>query len=337
MDIKSGDAAAIIEAAREGQESKVITIEHEGVKAPLLLLAKGNGAFDLHNVKGTIDAYRANPERRTGTAKMLELASFIDHANRFKDDDSAIFVSNNPKQPSFLSVLDYHEAVNPETPASVKLLPPDATNRPADLSGRDALPRFGVHRGSYTPEFSDEWKLWTGNDAQGLSQASFAALIEKGARDISDVASFPEERLSEMAAWYARRFGGKQSAGEFYASSETMLALAEGLTITVEERVIDVESRNDGRKAVAFDSNTRATIDVPVAFLLALPIFRGGDLYEVPVRLRFFVRSKDDTKRLEWRLELYGADRVIAACVAEMGKQVKTKTGLPLFVGSPEA
>lgn len=337
MSNDTNGAAAIIKAAREGQENEVLVIEHKGVTAPMLLVNQGNGAFGLHNVKPTLDAFRERPERRTGIAKLGDLASFNRHVNRFKDADSAIFVSaDTAKPPVFLAVLDYHEAVNPEAPSDVKALPPDASNRPT-ATPRAASPRFGVHRSSYTPEFSDEWKLWTAANGKALLQGEFAALVETGARDILDVDSDQPERVAELPAWFAKRFGGTQAIGDFFASSGRMLAMAEGLAVTIEDRIGDITTRQTGAKTVAFMSETRSEVEIPRAFLLALPIFRGGDIFQIPARLKLSARPNGDSKRLEWKVDLYGVERTVKACVEAMAETVAGATGLPVFTGTPEA
>jgi hypothetical protein len=114
------------------------------------------------------------------------------------------------------------------------------------------------------------------------------------------------------------------------------LELAEGLTVTVEDRVSDVARRDTGETKISFESKGTTDIEIPVAFVIELPIFTGGDPYQLPVRLRFGLRTEGDTRRATWRIELFGRDRTVLACVAEMRDAVAEKTGLPVFAGSPE-
>jgi hypothetical protein len=323
---------SIIKAARQGHEPVIIDVAENtplDVMAPVAFVPTDGGGFALANVKPFIDAYRERPERRTGTAKLDDLASFIAHTNRFKDDDSAIFVSGDPARPSFLSVLDYHEAVN--GPSEEK-------------RGSDPEPRFGQHRGAYVPVFSDEWKAWTGVAGKGLSQADFASLIESRARDIFDVNEMddvaPEEgspsRLGEMARWFSRRFARGKAPSEFYATAETMLVMAEGLTATVTDRVGDIAKRDSGGTRITFESDRATDVEIPAAFVIEVPVFRGGNLWQLPVRLRYALRQAGDTKRAEWRIEPFGVERTVADVVKDMGETVQKATGLPVFVGAPE-
>lgn len=315
------DAAAIIRAAREGQESRILTIEHGGVVAPILLTALGNGSFRADNPKGFLDAFRANPERRQGVAVLTDLASFEAHALRFKDANSAIFVvpsADDATPPSFLAVLDYHEAVamNPE-----------------------ALPRFGKHRGSYAPAFSAEWEAWTGKSGKGLDQATFAAFVSEHAADILDVEG-RAGMLTDLPAWFADRFGGKVvregGPASFFASCQVFLDLSEGLSITVTDKIVDVKKRDNGSTSISFESSATTSTDIPPAFVIAIPVFERGDLYQIPGRLKMTVRTSGDTKRAEWRLDLYGIERVLRAAVDADIAHAKATTGLPVFMGSPE-
>ena len=326
MSNATNDMTAVIEAARGVREATVIDVASgvEGVgPVPMLIVPLPGGGLDVLSVKDEIDAYRDRPERRTGTARFDDLESFIAHANRFKDEDSAIFTSGDPTKPSFLSVIDYHQRVNVATDGKVETQP-------------DALPRFARHRGSYTPAFSTEWIAWTTVNGKPMSQAQFAELIQTRARDIFDVDDQHPDRLGELAAWFAQRFGGRIPPAEFFASSQRLLDVGEGLTVTVQDRVGDVARRDSGETRITFESERSTDIDIPVAFVIEIPVFRGGDVWQLPVRLRFSLRSENDVKRAQWKIELFGVERTVTDVVKDMGETVKGATGLPVFVGAPE-
>lgn len=326
-DIGAG-VPAIIEAARAQRGAEVIDVAHGidltqlpgGVQidsVPMLLMPTAHGQEPL-SVLEEIEAYRkafaTEPFRRKGTATLEELDSFVAHAVRFKDAGSAIFVSGGATAPKFTSVIDYHPAGEAEKTA----------------------PRFGEHRGTYTPAFSPEWLAWKAVDGKGLTQAGFASLITTNVRDVFDVPEGDGPPLTEAPQWYADRFGKGRTPADFFASAERLLGLAEGLSVTVEDRVTDVARRDTGEQRITFTSTAATEVEVPVAFVIQLPIFVGGDLYQIPVRLRFFLRTEGDMKRASWRIELFGADRTVLACVEAMREKIAAGTGLPLFAGSPE-
>ncbi len=331
-DIKDG-IPAIIEAMRGDREASIIDIALDGVDLegtsisaiPLLTLPTAGGGTGQVSVLSEIEKWRAafatHPVRRKGTATLTELGSFIDHANRFKVPASAIFVSGSDDAPTFTSVLDYHDPLNIPTAAI------------------EPLPRFGQHRGVYAPEFSPEWKAWKAADGKPMTQPGFAALITDHVRDVLDVTD-PKD-LGALPAWFAQKHGRTVPPTEFYADSGRMLELAEGLTISVSERVTDVAKRDTGETSIQFDSKADTSIaglkvTVPVAFVIELPIFVGGARYQLPVRLRLSTYLDGDNKRAKWTIAIFGMTESVIACVADMRAKVLADTGLPVFAGTPE-
>lgn len=98
------------------------------------------------------------PDRREGTANHQALASFIEHANRFKAKNSAIWA--NPLSRMLVSVLDYH----PE--------------------GADSAARWGKHRGVYPCPTSEAWQAWGGVSGLTLNQDAFAELLDRRDREL---------------------------------------------------------------------------------------------------------------------------------------------------------
>ncbi len=125
----------------------------------MLVMPRG---MQAQSIKHLLDEYRDRPERRTGTATMTDLESFITWVNRFKDENSAIFVDRTPTKPSLTAVIDYHEA------------------------GResDADPRFCQHRAIYRFPLSEPWQAWAAIDGKPLSHADFAAWLEDRIGDV---------------------------------------------------------------------------------------------------------------------------------------------------------
>lgn len=348
-DQKSGTAMAeIIEAARAVRKAKVIVLNEgaDGPIVPMVAVPQAGGGVELESVLGELKAFeewkRERPDRRAGTAKLDDLDSFVAHARRFMDADSAIWISGDPKTPKFTSVLDYHEAVNPPDADLGPLLPAKEGDIPVTVektAPRTALPRFGKHRGEFVPTFSEEWKLWTGKDGKALSQADFAKLIELGARDIVDVEDVKDGPTAplEFARWFHARFGGKTEIVDFFASTGDLLEMSERLVIRIEEKVGEVSSRSGGSRAVIFEGETKSEVVIPTALLLQLSIFRGGDQVQIPARLRVKPRQQSNgTRTLEFTVDLYGVDLSIAKDLSDMGEEVKARTGLPVFMGTPE-
>lgn len=125
---------------------------------PVALTRTGEQLQPMHELIGLLDQRAPAPRRRKGTAKFTELASFIDHVNRFKDVDSAIFADIDGC--SLTAVLDYHQAT------------------------AGGAPRWGQHRSVYASKLSKAWQLWVEHDGQKMRQEVFAQFLEDHQDDL---------------------------------------------------------------------------------------------------------------------------------------------------------
>lgn len=288
------DAAAVIDAVRRGATTEVI--ELDGVKIASVPSDRGRR---LESLKKFTDEYRTAPERRAGIARVDDLASFCEHVNRFRDKHSVIFASESG--PSLMAVLDYHEAA---------------------ASGK---PRFGGHRTSYEFPVADEWKAWTRASGNSMSQREFA--------------EFLEEHIIDVAAPDSAGPGSKvtlEAISGTLADAARLMALAQGLSINVNRKVKQAVNLSSGEVQVQFDEEHKdgagATLQVPTAFLLAIPVFRQGDRFQLVARLRYRVKDGD----ISWTILIHRYDRVLTTAFREAAEAAATKTGLPLFFGRPE-
>lgn len=244
------------------------------------------------------DERRTEPERRKGTARMTTVESFVDHVNRFKDADSVIFANDDPTSPSLTAVLDYHRA-------------------------GDGAPRFGTHRCVYGFPFSEQWKTWVMVPPASMGQASFAAFIE---RHIVDVAT-PSVANGEVV----------RSVLGAPASPQKLLEVARGLAVNVRQNVVNAVTTSSGEVSVVFDTKHEGSkgqeLSVPSTFAVVIPVFKGGQAYEITMRLRYRVTEGAIT----WSVEPFQADLVFEDALKESLAKVKDETKLPLFCGSPES
>ncbi|AUX33190.1 MULTISPECIES: DUF2303 family protein [Sorangium] len=298
------DAEAVIELAQKSARApERMTFEDIDVTAEVLVLPDTNGSYVIRSIKPFLDEYRERPERRRGTARLGDLASFIDHTNRFKDDGSALFASDDPAKPHLMSVLDYHE--------------------PADKG--DA--RFGEHRAICAFPLSEEWVAWKGAHGKPMTQQQFAEFLETRIVDVVEPVD-----VGQTSTDFAAKLGGIE-----FASPLKLLQLSRGMSVRVGATVKQAVNLSTGEVQVHYEtqhSDDRGEpLRVPTAFVIAIPVFRSGVLYKIPVRLRYSVSRGD----ISWRVELHRADIMMADAFDE-AKLVATKeTGLPLFVGSPES
>ncbi len=303
--VSKPEAQAVAEIAQRAVTPSPFRVATPGPTADggtdIGLIAVPQGV-NLVSAKKYLDEYLDAPERREGTAHLGDLDSFIAHAERFKDKDSVIFASPNPQHPSLISVLDYHR------------------------QGGDGAPRFGRHRGVYDFPLSEEWTRWTKAQHAPMQQRTFAEFIESNILNVAD---------PETAGGGAKTFA-TALACEF-ASPARLMELSRGLSVRVNSKVANAINLSSGEGQLVYGNEHTdergQPLKVPGAFLLALRVFRGGAVYQVPARLRYRVKEGEVT----WSFELWRTDRVFEDAFLEARDKVAAATGLPVFVGTPEA
>lgn len=295
----SGDAAAIIEACERFAKGDAVDLDEVGD----LVVALPEG-MKLHDLRPFREARRTAPERRTGTARVTTLESFVALARRFADPHSAIFAVDDRNAPRLITVLDYHE----QTAAGA--------------------PRFGTHRIEYAFPLSEEWRAWTRFAARdSISQTDLATFLEE---HIVDVRA-PESIGEETAAL------GKQ-LGITYAGPDALMALSRGLSVRVDQKVVQAVNLSTGEATLGFEETHRerdgsGPLKVPGGFVIAIPVFRGGGRYAISARLRYRVREGAVT----WRVALHRVDAVFDDAFTRACGEAMAGADLPLFYGQPES
>lgn len=298
------DAQAIIEAVRElhGVEMLDDGRMDADLVGEVVVVPKGMTVQDLRPL---IDARLEAPRRTKGTARHTTLASFIDAVNRFKVCDgetrlgTAVFAADDMAAPKLLCVVDYHGHSDP---------------------------RFGEHLIEYAFPLSDEWRAWQAAFAsKGMSQAEFAALLEDRITDVIEVGAVGE-RGQKMA----------ESLGLSLAGSASVLALSRGISIKAETRVNSITNLSTGEGKILFEEKHGdeggGAVKVPGGFVVGIPVVRGGPLFQVFVRIRYRLAGG----AIVWSFTPHRLDAVFRAAFEEACGEVREKTGVPLFHGTPE-
>jgi uncharacterized protein YfdQ (DUF2303 family) len=300
-----GGLRTLFEKAQKGVlEPRLLDVvdpNDPGVKCQVLLTPTvdldGAQSVVVVSVKAYLDQYRTAPEYISGTSRLTDLNSFISHVNRFKDSGSVLFIDSI--EPSLKAVFDYHEG--PESP------------------------RFGHHMAKYVFPLSEEWKAWKNFNSSLMTQTAFACFVEDHLQDV--VA--PSE-AGETAAVFA------QLLGLTYATAAKLLELSRGLTLRVDQTVGEIRNLATGEAQVTFNEmhtdEKGQPLKIPGGFVIGIPVFRNGDLYKIPVRLRY---RKSESK-LVWFYELYRSDAVFDFAIRDACDAARAATSLPLFMGSPE-
>lgn len=259
------------------------------------------------------DGYRTAPRFRRGTATMTDLASFIGHVNRYKDDHSIIFAKDDQQAPGLTAVLDYHE------------------------EGADGAPRFGKHRTAFNFPVSPEWRAWTGKNATQMNMMEFASFIEDRYVEIIPPAVVASTFTSDddPVKKFVDSLGGVNKLG----GPADLMRIASGMAVHESSVVGDVVRLSSGEGSVTFtvqhetQDATGEKFTVPAAFGVAVPVFRGEAPFCVIARLRY----RKQSGRLVLWYELYRSDLTFETAVNDAVKKVSDETGLTVWKGQPEA
>lgn len=251
--IESGDnnASASIVAGVElaGIEQRIIHISVGDQEIPVVLTPSGMSVDVMKDVLDVADERADRPRRLRGTAAHFELASFIEHINRFKNADSVVFA--DPSAVRLQAVFDYHA-------------PNDTASGGAT---HDDLARWAKHRSSYACPLSEQWKLWTGANGREMSQEAFAQFIEDNMVDLSNPTA---------------------EDGDLFPKPAAVLEMARKLAIhTKGEFSKEINATTGEGTLVVKNEHTPASTKIPKGFILGIPVFEAGEPYRVEARLRF--------------------------------------------------
>jgi len=294
-----GGIAALLEEVKRHHEPDVRTFaEPEEGESRVLIVPEG---MAVHEIEKFIAPYRARPLRRRGTAKIRDIASFCAHANAFKDANSAVFAVPDRSQPRLIAVYNYNERGGVD----------------------DVDPRHGDHRAELALELSKQWQAWSAFDGKAMDQGTFAAFLED---NIQDVMLVDGPHIKELAELLEARVGGPSS----------LMKLSRGLQVSVNTTVRNAVTLATGEVQVLFVEEQSADgggpITTPNLFFLNIPVFTGGDAYQVGMRLRYRLAQG----KLQWSYHLYRADQVFDDAFKGIVDKARTECDLAVYTGEPE-
>lgn len=261
------------------------------------------------------DNARDEPRFRRGVAAMTSIASFIDHVNRFGDDDSAVFADDSKTAPKLTAVLDYHRA--------------DERMETGERAVGNY--RHGKHRTTFAFPLSEEWKAWTKTNGTVMTMGQFALFLEDRIGDIAIAGDeFPED-----IARFVNVNGGADSIADF----ATLVELSRGLKVFEQANVEEATNLASGEGHIRFSlehetkTRTGGTVKVPTMFFIAIPVFAKGPFYRIGARLRY----RKTTEGVKFWYDLYRADRSFDHAFDEAVEKVRVETPAAVFFGAPEA
>jgi uncharacterized protein YfdQ (DUF2303 family) len=275
-------AALVAGEALAGAAHRVFDVH--GV--PMVLVPPGHNMVLPSDAIDRAERLADKPTRRMGQAIHTELASFVEHVNRFRSKDSAVWANTAGFQ--LTAVLNYH---------------------PAGPDGAAAA--WSDHRALYTAPRSDAWKVWSERDGKTLRQDALA--------------DFLEARLDDLVS-----DGDKKTS---MPPPAAVLEMARNLQVHTKGRFERQVNPVTGEfSMICKQENEASSTPIPRAFLIGIPVFEGGDVYRVEVRVRF---QMQDGAPL-FALAMHRRAEIERDAFAGVRAAVIEKTKLPMFAGAPE-
>jgi len=308
MSESASENEAILRAAREFGDVGINKVDTSAdpTLPDVVEIAQVPSGRKLESIKKFLDEYRIAPERKAGTSRLTTIDSFVTQVNRSKDKNTVIFADvEDRKAPKLIAVFDYNEA------------------------GPAGSAHFGRHRAEYRYPVSVEWLAWTA-PRENIGQVEFAEFLEARIMDVLDPASLDQETRGTLAEFVGH-------LGIRLASPQGLMELSRGLTVHANHTVAQHVNVGTGEAQIQFKEEHQDAAGAPVrvsgGFAIGIPVFRGGPVYQIPVRLRY--RVKDGQVR--WTLQPQRLDIVWDDAINESVNNVTTKTDLTTLFGTPEA
>ena len=307
------------------------------------------------------------PVRRKGTARLGTLDSLIEWVNRFKGENSALFLDIT--YPATNSVSDFiaqgqsvtdaqgnsarakqikSQTVETETAGSITLTAvmdyhlagADVVNIGSKICDSDkGLARHAQHRAVYDFPLSQEWQRWLSAAGKSMEVAEFGRFIEDNARNLMDPTPYLRGGVSESsedpmewekdAAETAARLGGD------FASVQKMIDMGRSFNVNVEAKAKVEHERQSGRSNIVFTeehtNDAGESLRLPRLFLIALPVFERGDVFPIICTFGYTKRGG-----VTLHFNLYDAETAFRDAVTEAANKAEKETALTLFYGVPE-
>lgn len=249
------------------------------------------------SLKGLIDEHKRKPERRSGTASVDTLLSFIELTNRHKDAGSVLFGKTVFPAPKLTAILNYHET--------------------------DGTARYGDHRIEYAFPLTEEFKSWVDTNAKPMDQQTFAGYLEEHAAELAS----PSDAERNL---YQPQFK------ETFATPTELLTLSRELEVYVSAKVKQGTRLQTGERVVEFseqhENSKGEPIIVPGIFMVSVRAFVDGDAVRIPARLRYRIKGGE----IVWFYQLFRWQEFLREQVQYDLRDAATKTALPYFEGSAE-
>jgi hypothetical protein len=285
----------------------------------LVSVPEGRKVEDLTSLRIAAAEYFA-PQRRRGTARLADLQSLIDWANRFKGENSALYANPDMERPTLECIADYH------------------AEGPAMPFGNDTTARHCAHRGRYAFPLSKEWKRWMAISGKPLDKDEMGEFIEANAKDVMDPtpALLKLEDADSNQPWETRLIQTARHIEGRYGQLGQLLAMSRQFQVYETSNLAVTSNRDTGESSIQFlnehNDKDGAPIKIPNLIIIGIPVFENGAAYRMPVRFRY----RKSGSAVKFIMSIYSPEKAFDAAFDEALTTARDGTELPLFLGQPE-
>lgn len=259
----------------------------------------------VESLKPLLDEWSEHPpEGVKANPTLTEAADFIALAKRHTSPACVLFGTpgDATHAPEIRAIFDYH---------------------PVGAIGRTGLTAgWCQHRATLRTRYSPEFLVWTKVDGKELTGAEFAEFLESYAQDVVS-APGSDPTLGRLI----------ETLGGRVATASELISLSRNLAVNVEVNVREARTLPSGEVQMTYEEAHKdgqgQPISVPSLFAVALPIFLGGERYQVPVRLRYRIRGG----KVTWAMHLHRRDLTLRDAENTLFASVAEAIGAPLFRG----
>lgn len=157
----------------------------------------------------------------------------------------------------------------------------------------------------YCPRFAPQWVRWIQSNRKAMVQADFAAFVEDNAPDIIEPESAAMIEVSRTI------------------EAKKRVNFSSGIRLSNGQNEITYEETIDGTAG-------KGKLAIPETFVIAVPVFVGGDPWKVTARLRYRINEG----KLSMWYDLLRADDVVQAAVEALVADFNTQIMCRLFRGA---
>lgn len=168
---------------------------------------------------------------------------------------------------------------------------------------------WGDHRALYLCPPSPQWRKWSEMHDRTMNQVAFAEFIDENLHDLA---------------------GGK---GTEYPEPMTVLEMARKLQVhTKGTYKRTIHPTTGDHELVCTQETESSSTPIPRAFQIGIPVFEGGEVWSIEVRIMLRVR---DGQAL-FTLQPHRMPDILREAFGEVRDKAETAVELPVFSGTPE-